>query len=119
MNDLQKLKEIFLSNDIDSEDYQDNLALIKDWETELLINENLLDWQEHDVTKRIMAQAKQTHKDVCMRLMNDRDLSKSQRLSLFARKDAMEWMMSLASKEPEEAIKQIQSDIKKALNATN
>jgi len=54
MKDLQKLKEIFLSDDIDSEDYESNLADIRSWESQLIENKNMLGWQNHDITKEIM-----------------------------------------------------------------
>ncbi len=52
MKDLQKLKEIFLSDDIDSEDYESNLADIRVGKPVDRKQEHS-SWQNHDITKEI------------------------------------------------------------------
>ena len=116
MKELEKLKEIYLANDVDDEDYQDNLDKITEWEKELFENENLISWQEHEVSKEILKKAKETYVEIAIRLANDRKIEEKERMSLWAKQDAMLWILQFSSDEPKNIIKQIQSDIKKALD---
>lgn len=113
--DLEKLKEIFLSKDIDDEDYDDNLRMISDWEASIRNNEDFSSWQESDVTKSIVEQVKQSFKDNAMRLIKDRDLAEKDRLSIWSKQDAMVWLLSLVEKDSKKALEQIHRDIKQAL----
>ena len=114
--DLQKLKEIYLADDIDSEDREANLEDIRNWEKDLIENENLLSWQEHDITKQIMERAKKSYIDLSLRLIKDRKLSEEARLSIYSRQDAMLWLISLAGDNPKSALEQINNSIKVALS---
>jgi len=116
MNDkLNKLKEIYLADDVDSEDRETNLIDIKNWESELIKNKNLLGWQEHDVTQGIIKKAKENYKDLSMRLVNEREITEAQRLSIYSRQDAMLWLISLAEDNPKSALEQINNNIAVAL----
>jgi len=114
--DLQKLKEIYLSQDLDSEDYESNLEDIQNWEKDLIENENLLSWQEHDITKQIIGQAKESYKDLSLRLVNDRKLTEAERLSIYSKQDAMMWIISLASGNPKSVLEQINNKLKVVLS---
>ena len=115
MNNIEKVKEIFLSNDIDDEEYDDNLDKIKEWEGEIIKNENLLSWQEHDITKDIMSKAREEYIEISLKLARDRKTKEAGRMSLWAKQDAMIWILSLSTNEPKMILEQINSDIKKAL----
>lgn len=114
--ELEKLKEIFLADDVDSEDRETNLEDIKNWESDLIKNKNILGWQEHDITKGIMEKAKESYKDLSMKLVRDRELTEAQRLSIYSKQDAMLWLISLAGDNPKSAIEQIDNNIKVALS---
>ena len=114
-NDLEKLKTIFLSDEVDAEDYQDNLDKINEWEQSLVSNENIKGWQDHDITREIVQRAKESHATLSLLLATDRKLTDTERASIYARQDAMVWMISIASESPEQVIAGIQDDIKKAL----
>jgi len=116
MKNLQKLKEIFLSDDIDSEDYESNLADIRSWESQLIENKNMLGWQNHDITKEIMKKAKESYVELSTKLASDRKLTEAVRQSLFSRQDAMLWILSLSGDDPKSTIEGINSNIKTALN---
>ena len=118
MKELEQLKEIFLSDDIDSEDYQENLDAITEWEQSLIENENLLSWQEHDITKQIISEAKSGYVALSIRLAKNRKLTDEERASIYAKQDAMIWLISLGGDDPKSVVEQIHGDIKKALNAT-
>ncbi len=115
--DLQKLKEIFLASDVDSEDYEDNLKLVTEWETSLRENEDFASWQESDVTKMIIKQAKDSYKDNAMQLMLKRNMTEEERKSLWSKQDAFLWLLSLIEKDVKGTITQIQSEIRRALKA--
>lgn len=115
MKELQELKKIFLSDDIDGEDYQENLQQITEWEQTLLENENLVGWQEHDITKSILTQARESYADISLRLAKDRNLTEQERMSLFAKQDAMLWLIQIQDDNAKEEIARIQADIKRAL----
>lgn len=115
MNDLDKLREIFLSGNLDDEDYQDNVRKITEWETGLRSSEDFLSWQLSDVTKSIVIQAKQSYRDNAARLMTDRTLSEQERMSIWAKQDAIVYLMSLVDKDARGDLEFIQRAIKTAL----
>jgi len=116
MQDIEKLKQIFLADDIDDEDREDNLLNIQSWESEIIKNKNILGWQEHDITKGIINKARETYIDLSLKLIRDRELTEAQRLSIYAKQDAMLWLISLAGDNPKSAIEQINNNIKVALS---
>lgn len=113
--DIQKLKDIFLSNDVDSDEYADNLKDILEVERNIVENENLLAWQDHDLTKQIVKMARKGYIDISTKLAIDRKLTDGERLSLFAKQDAMKWIMGIGEGDPKAVLEKIGSDIKKAL----
>lgn len=113
--DLEKLKEIFLSGDIDSEDYEDNLKLISSWELDLRANEEFAGWQTSDITKSIITQAKESYKNNAVLLMTNRELTEKARESIWAKQDAMIFLLSLVEKDTKSAIGQIHREIRQAL----
>ncbi len=115
--ELQKLKEIYLTSDIDSEDYEDNLKRITEWETSIRESEDFGSWQESDVTKSIIQKAKDSYKDNAMRLINNRTMTEEDRKSIWVKQDAILWILSLVEKDVKSIVEQIRSDIRKALKA--
>lgn len=113
--EIEKLKEIYLANDVDDEDYQENLEKINEWETTLRTSEDFLSWQQSDVTKGIMKQAKESYRDLAMQLMTNRNLTETERASIYAKQDACLWIIALVAKDAKALIKQIETEIKKAL----
>lgn len=116
IKELEKIKEIYLSSDVDDEDYQENLQKITEWESSLRQNEDFASWLESDVTKSILEQAKTAYRDFAMTIMAGRDLTDAQRASLFAKQDAALWLISLIDKDTKGAVKQILTEIRRALN---
>ena len=116
MKNIQKLKEIFLSKDIDEEDYKTNLADIRSWESDLIKNKNMLGWQKHDITKEIMKKAKESYIELSTQLATNRGLREQDRIEFFAKQDAMLWILSLSGDDPKSTIEGINSNIKTALN---
>lgn len=118
MKEIDKLKDIFLSDD-DPETVEDNRRKIAEWEQGLIENQAYTDWQDHDITKRVSAQARQTYIDCAVQLSANRSLDTVQREKLWARQDAMLFLLSLFEKDAKGELEQINSEIKRALNATN
>src|SRR5262245_41986376 len=117
--DLDKLKEVFLADDLDEETRADNLQHIREWETALLTNEALASWRDHDMTKKILLQAKDTYRGLCMQLIWSRDLTEAQRSAIYAKQDAALWFISIIEVDAKAAIEQLNREITAALNATN
>lgn len=118
MDELEKIKSIFLASDVDDDIRQDNEDKIKEWEKSIIESENLKSWQEHDITKSIMRQCKDTYKDLSIILTKNRSLSDEERKSLWGKQDACLFILSLASGDPKSSLKQIQDEINHALSAT-
>ncbi len=118
MDELEQLKKIYLSADIDSEDYEENLGLISEWERDITENENLKSWQEHDVTKKILEQAEESYVELSTQLAVNRTLTDEMRQSIWAKQDAMLWIIRLGAGDAKAALQSIKKKIKVAINAT-
>lgn len=118
MQDLEKVKDLFLS-DVDAEDYQDNLEIIKSWEKDLLQNEAFSSWQDNDVSKNIIKKLKESYVEFAIELSSNRKLTDEQRTTLWAKQDACAWLLSVINPNVKSDIEQIEKEIKTALNATN
>lgn len=115
MSDIEKLKGIFLDNSVDEETYDENLKQITDWENLLSENEAYISWQEHDITKEIIKKTRETHRIFADKLSNDRTLTTEQRNGIFAKQDALMWIINLASRNAKGENQQIKANIKQAL----
>lgn len=118
MKELEDAKKLFLSSDIDEEFLEDNREMIADWESDLIKNENFLNWQQHDVTKEIVQRVKESYRDNAIILIRKRDLTETQRASLWAKQDAAIWILSLTEVDAKGAIEAIQNQIKKSLEVS-
>jgi len=115
--ELEKVRQIFLNDDgLDEETKEDNAKKILEWEQGLIANEAFAGWKDHDVTRQIEKQAKDSYKDIAMRLYRDRTLTDTQRVSLWAKQDAIQWILSLTEKDAKGAIEQINKEIKLAID---
>lgn len=114
---LEKLKEIYLADDIDSEDREENLKEIRDWERDLIENKNILSWQEHNITQEIMTKAKENYIELSKRLSTERDLTEQERASIYGKQDAMLWLISLSGENPKSMLEKINNDITIALSS--
>lgn len=119
MNNIEKLKSIFVNDtEVDEETRKDNLDLISTWEKNLRNANAFASWQGHPVTLDIMAQARKSYIDTVLSLGRDKRLSPDERSSLFAKQDAMLWLISLASKDVKIELAGINAEIQRALHAT-
>lgn len=118
MKELEKLKDIFLNVE-DPETVEDNRKLIAEWEQGILENQAYASWQDHDISKRVSKQARQTYIDAALQLSQNRSLTTSEREKLWARQDAMLFLLSLFEKDAKGELDQIKMEIKRALNTTN
>ena len=116
--DLEKVREIFLT-EVDEETRLDNEQKIIEWETGLRENEAIADWRDHDITKKIALQAKESYKDFAMQLAINRALTPEQRQTLWGKQDACLFILSMTEVDARGALEQIRKEIKAALNATN
>lgn len=116
MSNIDKLKNIFL-DEVDSETYDDNLKQITDWENSLEKNEAYISWTEHDITKEIIKKCREVHRVNVEKLSNDRTLTTEQRNGIFAKQDALNWIILLASRNAKGEIQQVKANIKKALDS--
>lgn len=116
--DLDKVRELFLT-EVDEETRLDNEQKIIEWETGLRTNESIAEWREHDITKMILAKARESYKDAALILALDRRLSTEIRERLWAKQDAYLFLLSLMDIDAQGELQRIQSEIRQALNATN
>lgn len=118
MKELEELKAIFLSPDLDEEVRADNEAKIREWQQSLIQNEAFAGWRDHDITKQIAAKAKETYKDLSMMLL-DRHYSEEARAGIHRQIDAIKWLLSLTEVDAKGALEQTQREIRTALSTTN
>lgn len=111
IKEFDDLKSAFLLDDSEDEHYEHNRNALAEWESEILANENLLSWQQHEVTKNVIDLAKKAYKDHSITLAHDRSLNDERRKSLYALQDACLWIISLASGNPEEKLESIKREI--------
>lgn len=111
---LDKLKDFFLKG-VDEEDYKENLEKISEWEQELREGETFEEWQKDDTTQEIISQAIKSYKEQATELMINRKLTDEQRKSLYARQDAIIWLLSLVYKDVKSKVGSINREIEKLL----
>ena len=116
--DLEKVKEIFLIDEIDEETKKQNLEDITEWEKELVENKAYLEWQNSDITRMISKQAKKSYADASYTLAKRRDLTDIQRNQLFATQDACLFILSITEKDAKSNLEQLNSQIRHVLNST-
>lgn len=115
-DNIEKLREIYITEDVDEETRADNLAYITDWQSQLIKLDEFSSWKAHPVTMNIIAQAKKSYVDHSLLLARSRELTDTARQSLWGKQDAMLWIISLVSKDASKEIAQINALITRALN---
>ena len=115
-DNLEKLEEIYVAEDVDDETREDNLAIIREWRSKLIKLDEYASWKEHPVTQEIVAKAKKSYVDHSLLLARSRDLTDSARQSLWGKQDAMLWLIALTSDDAKKEIAHIQSLIARALS---
>lgn len=116
--DFEKLKQIFVDNpDLDSEDSRENIEEVTQMEREFEDSRLAKDWKEHELSKRLMVQAQESYIDLALRLANDRQLTEQERLSMYAKQDAMMWFMNLVERNPEKHMKEITDKVRRAIKS--
>lgn len=118
MKELEQARQVFLT-DIDEEDAADNLERINAWEKSLIENQAFLKWQNQDITKQILDQAKKAYQDASVTLSFNRDLDDVQRNKLYATQDACMFMIGLMAKDAKSTVEQVQREIREALKAVS
>lgn len=116
MTDIEKLREIFVAEDVDDETRADNLMIIRGWEKQLRELDTFAGWKQHPVTQQIIGRAKKSYIDHSLLLARSRDITDSARQSLWSKQDAMLWFISLASTDVSTEIANINAQITRALN---
>lgn len=114
--DLQKLKAFLLDENLDEDDYKDNLDYLNNLESQVRENEDFSSWQDSDITKMTLKIVRDAYKDICITLYSKEDMTDSERMKLFAKKNACIWMASLLSRDIDTEIKSIHGTIKAMLN---
>lgn len=118
MKDLEKLKEIFLNVD-DEETLEHNRQQIAEWEQSIQQNSAYADWQNHDITRMVSKQARETYINAAVQLSKNRSLSTAEREALWAKQDAMLFLLTIFEKDAKGELEYIEREIKKELDATN
>jgi hypothetical protein len=113
--DIEKLREIYVAEDVDVETRTDNLAVIAEWEKRLRELEGFSRWQGHEVTQEILAKAKKAYIDHSLLLASSRDLTDTARQSLWAKQDAVMWLISIISEDAKGEIANINALVARAL----
>lgn len=117
MSDLEKIREFWVNSpDIDDEEREDNLRVIREWESGLRAANSFGSWQGHPVTLDILSQARKMYIDTVTALGTNNNLSEMQRTELFGKQAAAMWIISMASKDVKSEIADIQAKIRRSLS---
>ena len=116
--DLDKVRELFVADEQDEEEKQSNLETINEWEKSIRENTAFIDWQQSDITQQIIQKAREAYKQVSLRLVYDRNVSESERHTLWAKQDAAIWILSLLARDAAGELKQVDEAVKRAINST-
>lgn len=118
MKILDEAKQIFLT-DVDEETYRENLERISEWERDLLFGEAYQSWRDTDITQQINRTVREAYKDHALTLATNRNLTESERASLWAKQDACLFILSITDKDAKGALESITREITRAINATS
>ncbi len=114
MKDLERLKQIFLT-DVDPDTHEENMRQIQEWESALIKHDAYQAWKSHDITKSIAAKAREAYVEASMLLANRRDADDATRQSLWAKKDAALWILTLIEADSGTSIEAINMQVRRAL----
>lgn len=113
--DLEKLKEIYLSSDVDEEDREDNLERIREWEKTIAESTSLSEWQNHDITKSIALKIKSVYIENALILGTNDLLDEDKRKEMWSIQKAIKFLLSYMDNDYKRVIDQVHGDIKKAI----
>jgi hypothetical protein len=117
---LEKIKKIFLADNLDPEDIEDNKRTLQQWEETLGENEPLASWKEHEYTEKIVQLFKDAYKQIGLKLAYDRELTQEERQSLWNKQDAIMLMLELMLTDVDARgiVQSVKREIQTAINAT-
>jgi len=117
MEIIDRAKEVFLTGPgVDEESYRENFEEIKSWESELVQHEALSEWQKHDITLNILRKFNQEYVSASMMLATGKQLTDSERVSLFAKKDACSLIFEIMNGDAKSQIKQLNREISQKIS---
>lgn len=115
-DELEKLRKIYLADTLDEDERAENEQTLREWSKALRENKALATWQTHDVTRRITKQTKQAYKDMAVQLATNRNLTQDERTSIWAKQDAMQWLLSILDTNAAESLAVLESEVKQAVS---
>ena len=117
---MDRIKKIFLAEELDTEIIEDNRRTLDHWEQTLNEHEPLASWKEHEYTEEIVQLFKNSYKNIGLKLAYDRKLSEQDRHNLWNKQDAITLMLELmlSDVDAKGIVKTIKREIEQAINAT-
>jgi hypothetical protein len=119
MSNVEKLlddaRKIFLTG-VDEETLRENEAEIQSWEQDIRANEAFAEWQKQDISKSIAERAKETYVECAITLATNRELKEPDRWNLYAKQDAVLYIITLIASDAKEVIASIEMEIKNKLS---
>lgn len=116
---IKKAKDIFIADDIDEDILKENIDEVNQWETNLIQGNAFLEWQGHDVTKQISAQAKEAYRDASNQLAFNRLMNEGHKNKLYSIQDACSFILSLTEVDVKSSLESLREDIKKRIQSFN
>ena len=119
-NQMERIRKIFLDDELDSDIIEDNRRTLDQWQQTLSENEPLASWKEHEYTEQIVQLFKSAYKEIGVKLAYDRSLSDQDRANLWNKQDAIMLMLELmlSDVDAKGIVKTIKREIEQAINAT-
>ena len=115
--EIEEVRKIFL-NEVDEEDYEENLQTIINWENDLRECESFGGWVEHEVTQKIIDKLKLSYKELGYALAENRGMTDLERKSVHAKQDAIVWMLGIVYKDTKSIVESIRGDLKRLIKVT-
>jgi hypothetical protein len=108
---------VYLAEDVDEESRADNEARIRELEAALYHNEALVGWQQHDISRLIAKQARESYVEFAQQLAGNRSLTDAERTKLWGKQDACLFLLSLIETDAKGALEELQREVKNKLAA--
>lgn len=116
--DIETVREMFLGEDVDEETRADNIAKIAEWEEAIRTNKAFDQWQNSDISRSIVAQVKSAYREFGLQLAMNRQLTETQRITLWTKQDACIFLIELLEKDAKSVLARVDEEIKQAINVT-
>lgn len=114
---IEEAKKIFLT-DVDPDDLEDNLEIIRSWEKQLIESTDYEEWRKHDITKKIAHEAREAYKDATMQLGLRRGLTEEERIKLQGHQDACVFLLSLIDRNLENSLSSLNESVQRAIRTS-